>query len=94
MDKLDRDIKDIIKDIQSYENEEACIIILTQRENKALLNYINILEKDRDEYYNRVMKTLDYIENESVFSNIDSYELFNKMELINILTGEDNETKH
>ena len=38
-------IKDIINKIESFENEDVCIIILSQEENHALLTYINNLEK-------------------------------------------------
>lgn len=61
MDKTNKEIKDIIKNIQSYANEESCIIILSQEQNKALLNYINILERDNERLNNIINELEKYL---------------------------------
>lgn len=43
---MNKEIIKIIKNIRSYENEELCLIILSQKENKALLNYITNLQEE------------------------------------------------
>lgn len=47
---MNNDIKEILREIKSYENEEMCIIVLTQQENIALLDYITNLQEERDFY--------------------------------------------
>lgn len=60
----DQTIKEILREIKSYENEDVCIVVLSQKENKALVNYINnlqVLEKESEMYENELFrKAQDY----------------------------------
>lgn len=42
---MNDELKKIIKEIECYQNEDMCMIMLSQKENKALLDYINNLQQ-------------------------------------------------
>lgn len=43
---MNKEINKIIEEIKSYENEEMCMILLSQKQNKALLKYITNLQEE------------------------------------------------
>lgn len=52
---MNKDLEKIIKEIECYQNEDMCIIMLSQKENKALLDYITNLQQENErlkEYVN------------------------------------------
>lgn len=51
---MNDEIKEILKEIESYENEEVCLIILSQEQNKALLNYITNLQQENEELKKKI----------------------------------------
>ena len=46
---MNKDLKKIIKEIECYQNEDMCLIMLSQKENKALLDYITNLQQENHE---------------------------------------------
>lgn len=51
---MNDEIKEILKEIESYENDKLCLIILSQEQNKALLDYITNLQQENDDLKNRL----------------------------------------
>lgn len=45
---MNKDLEKIIKEIECYQNEDMCLIMLSQKENKALLDYITNLQQEND----------------------------------------------
>ena len=45
---MNDEIKEILKEIECYQNEDMCIIMLSQKENKALLDYITNLQQENE----------------------------------------------
>lgn len=82
------EVKEIIKEIECFQNEEVCLIVLSQKENKALLNYITNLQQ-------RIDKAIEYIQNnkEKQYGYNYEYGLTDKNidDLLNILQGSDKE---
>ena len=74
-------IKDIINKIESFENEDVCIIILSQEENHALLTYINNLEKE-------IKEAIEFIDNLPNGTK-GTFMLYGGYEVKNILGGGD-----
>lgn len=70
---------DIIENIKSYENEECCIIVLNQKENKALLCYINNIKKENELLKEELKELKDGII--GIYNNMNSLEIINKHEL-------------
>ena len=67
---MNEELKEILKEIESYENEEYCLVILSQKQNKALLDYITNLQHKED-LYNQLLKDYDELlqENEELKKN-------------------------
>ena len=68
-------IKEILREIKSYENEDVSIVVLSQKENKALLNYLNNLQESEAYYYgqykdykSRSEKAIEYINKHKVMT--------------------------
>ena len=69
---MNDEIKEILKEIECYKNEELCLILLSQKENNALLDYISNLQQIEKEYKSkvddigkltsRIYKTIEYIQ--------------------------------
>lgn len=72
-------VLDIIENIKSYENEECCIIVLNQKENKALLKYITELQKENE----LLKEELTNLKNDitRVYNTMISLETINKKEM-------------
>lgn len=70
---------DVIENIKSYENEECCIIVLSQKENKALLGYINNIQKENELLKEELKELKDGII--GIYNNMNSLEIINKHEL-------------
>lgn len=64
---MNKDAIKIIKEIKSYENEDICLIVLSQKENKALLDYITNL----DEKYKKSCETYQQALDETMSEKID-----------------------
>lgn len=62
---MNKDLKKIIKEIECYQNEDICLIMLSQKENKALLDYITNLQQENHELKSK----LECYENGVYFSS-------------------------
>ena len=72
---MNDEIRGILKEIECYQNEDICLIMLSQKENKALLDYITNLQQENEslkeqleylrsgEYLNQVKWERDLNEN-------------------------------
>lgn len=83
---MNDEIKNIINNIKSYENEELCLIFLSQKENKALLNYITNLQERKDKAIEYINKNYSYETGEFVFLEYRIHD-----DLLNILKGDKDE---
>ena len=45
---MNDEIKEILKEIECYRNEELCLIFLSRKESNALLDYINNLQQENE----------------------------------------------
>ena len=71
---MNDEIQEILKEIECYKNEELCLILLSQKENKALLDYISNLQQIEKEYKSkvddigkltsRIYKAIEYVESQ------------------------------
>lgn len=67
---MNDEIKEILKEIECYRNEELCLIFLSQKKNNALLDYISNLEN----YKSRCEKAIEYIQkNAEEYLSVDMY---------------------
>ena len=63
---MNDEIKEILKEIECYRNEELCLIFLSREESNALLDYITNLQQE-----NERLKE----ENKHIFANVNDDEL-------------------
>lgn len=45
---MNDEIREIVKEIECYRNEELCLIFLSRKESNALLDYINNLQQENE----------------------------------------------
>lgn len=87
---MNKEIKEIIKEIASYENEEMCMILLSQKQNKALINYISNLGQENKQLKEGLLKVKKFIDKhtgiiEETETKCLSMNLQDDNELINII---------
>lgn len=97
---MNKDLEKIIKEIECYQNEDMCLIMLSQKENKTLLDYITNLQQENHElksklecyengvYYSSKVDELEQ-ENEDYKSRCEKAIEYNK-EIVNNYLEEDN----
>ncbi len=98
---MNNELKKIIKEIECYQNEDMCMIMLSQKENKALLDYITNLQQENNnlktsldesqevvnDLQQRIEKAVEYIKVECMcnYGLDDTY----MEKLLNILNGKE-----
>lgn len=69
---MNKDLEKIIKEIECYQNEDMCLIMLSQKENKALLDYITNLQQENErlkEEKQRLLYNLEKVCEEDATAN-------------------------